>query len=118
MTPKLTCSQTLGLTLCCLLACSMTHAQQPLNRADVESFFDEAWAESMHQDGLVPGAVVTVVEDGNIILNKGYGVRDTHSGAAVDPGTTRVRIGSTSKLFTVLTALSLVDQGSSSWTPM
>ncbi len=66
---------------------------------------------TLRRDGLVPGAVITVVHDGEVILNKGYGVRDIGTGAPVDPENTRLRIGSTSKLFSALTALALVDEG-------
>ena len=59
----------------------------------------------------MPGAVITVVHDGKVILNKGYGVRDIGTGGPVDPENTRLRIGSTSKLFSALTALALVDEG-------
>jgi CubicO group peptidase (beta-lactamase class C family) len=96
----------------CLAGCAaqVVHAHD-IDRQVVEVFFDEAWTNTLRMGGLVPGAVITVVHDGEIILNKGYGVRDIGTGGPVDPENTRLRIGSTSKLFSALTALALVDEG-------
>jgi CubicO group peptidase (beta-lactamase class C family) len=82
-----------------------------LDRAGVEAFFDDAWKQALTRDGVVPGAVVTVVHRGEILLNKGYGVSDIDTGEPADPGQTRIRIGSTSKLFSALTLLALADAG-------
>jgi len=84
---------------------------QELTAESAEAFFDTAWTETISPDGKVPGAVITVVKDGEVLLVKGYGVRDIDTGEPVDPERTRVRIGSTSKLFSALTALSLVEDG-------
>ena len=101
----------LVLSLCLAgYAAQAVHAQE-LDRRAVEVFFDEAWTNTLRKGGLVPGAVITVVHDGEVILNKGYGVRDIGTGEPVDPENTRLRIGSTSKLFSALTALALVDEG-------
>jgi CubicO group peptidase (beta-lactamase class C family) len=104
----------LGLGAIVFLARSLqaqTVAAPSLNRAEVEAFFDDAWTKSLTRDGVVPGAVVAVVHGGEVVLNKGYGVSDSATGALTDPGETRIRIGSTSKLFSALTALALVDAG-------
>ena len=58
----------------------------------LEVFFDEAWTSTLRKNGLVPGAVITVVHDGEVILNKGYGVRDIGTGGPVDPCNTRLAI--------------------------
>jgi len=86
-------------------------AAQNLDSAAVETLMDQAWEEILSQDNAVPGAVITVVKDGDVLLNKGYGVSDIDTGAPVDPDMTRLRIGSTSKLFTALTALALIEDG-------
>ena len=92
----------------CLAGCAVQVVlAQDIDRRAVEAFFDEAWTNTLLKGGLVPGAVITVVHDGKVILNKGYGVRDIATGGLVDPENTRLRIGSTSKLFSALTALSL-----------
>ena len=94
-----------------LLITGTVAAQEAITSESVEAFIDKAWKESLNTNGVVPGAVVTVVHDGQIILNKGYGTSDMETGEPTDPNNTRVRIGSTSKLFTSLTALALVDEG-------
>jgi CubicO group peptidase (beta-lactamase class C family) len=82
-----------------------------LDSARVEALFDRAWAETLSDGGTVPGAVITVVQDRTVVLNKGYGVTDIATAKPVDADRTRVRIGSVSKLLTALTALALVDEG-------
>jgi len=103
----------------CILAIVLLWIGAPVGAAELEeltaesaeAFFDAAWQEQINPDGKIPGAVITVVKDGEILLTKGYGVRDIDTGEPVDPVRTRVRIGSTSKLFSTLTALSLVEDG-------
>ena len=89
----------------CLAGCAaqVVHAHD-IDRRAVDVFFDQAWTNALRKGGLVPGAVITVVHDGEVILNKGYGVRDIATSEPVDPENTRLRIGSTSKLFSALTA--------------
>lgn len=82
-----------------------------LTADSAETFFDAAWKNTISPDGKIPGAVVTVVKEGKILLAKGYGVRDIDTGEPVDAEHTRVRIGSVSKLFSALTALTLIADG-------
>jgi CubicO group peptidase (beta-lactamase class C family) len=99
------------LSVCLVAGGARSACAQVLEPAKVEAFFDRAWAETLSDGGAVPGAVVTVVQDRTVVLNKGYGVTDIATARPVDPDNTRVRIGSTSKLFTGLTSLALVDEG-------
>lgn len=71
-------------------------------------------------DGFVPyaigtadvaGAVVTVVKDGEILANRGFGFADVKAGTPVDPDATLFRPGSISKLFTWTAVMQLVEQG-------
>ena len=50
--------------------------------------------------GDIAGAVVVVVKDGAILVQKGYGYSDVEKRAPVDPERTLFRPGSVSKLFT------------------
>ena len=61
--------------------------------------------------GEVAGAVVVVVKDGQVLLEKGYGYADIDKHIAVDPKATLFRPGSTSKLFTWTAVMQLVEQG-------
>ena len=49
-------------------------------RQDVDQFMAKAMA-----DESIPGAVVAIVQDGRIILLRGYGVSDKQTGVAPDP---------------------------------
>lgn len=57
-----------------------------------------------------PGAAVLVTFGGNILIKKGFGLRDLRTKTPITPST-NMRIASVSKQFTALTVLSLVDQG-------
>jgi CubicO group peptidase (beta-lactamase class C family) len=56
-------------------------------------------------------AVVAVVKDGQILAMKGYGLDKPHSNKPVDPAVTLYRIGSVSKLFTVISTMQLIEKG-------
>ncbi|WP_194023996.1 serine hydrolase [Nodosilinea sp. LEGE 07298] len=58
----------------------------------------------------VPGVGLAVVEDGEISYVRGYGVRDVTTGAPVTPDT-QFAIGSTTKSFTALGVMLLVEEG-------
>jgi CubicO group peptidase (beta-lactamase class C family) len=59
----------------------------------------------------IPGAAVAVVENGQIVLTKGYGFADVARTRPVDPNMTLFRPGSISKLFTWMAVMQLVEQG-------
>src|SRR4051812_5788575 len=50
--------------------------------------------------GDIPGAVVVVVKDGQVLTERGYGYADLSKSRKVDPKSTMFRPGSVSKLFT------------------
>jgi CubicO group peptidase (beta-lactamase class C family) len=81
-----------------------------LTRADVEAWLD-GYVPYALQRGDIAGAVVVVVKDGAILLEKGYGYADVARRAKVDPQRTLFRPGSVSKLFTWTAAMQLVEQG-------
>lgn len=62
----------------------------------------------------VPGASVAIVHDGDVVLSRGYGVRDRQSDAAVTDSTL-FPIGSMTKSFTSLLVGDLVEDGRLSW---
>jgi CubicO group peptidase (beta-lactamase class C family) len=81
-----------------------------LTRADVEAWLDGYLPYAL-QRGDIAGAVVVVVKDGAILLEKGYGYADVAKHRNVDPERTLFRPGSISKLFTWTAAMQLVEQG-------
>src|SRR5579884_551261 len=129
---KLTCSAACLLAASCLVA-----AQNPLPQKNnkeqprgTEAPSKVTPGESPHQltaqdleaflDGLVPsqlaqsdiaGAVIAVVQNGNVIFEKGYGYSDVKSKRPVLPDQTLFRPGSISKLFTWTSVMQLVEQG-------
>ncbi len=71
-------------------------------------------------DGIVPlqlersdvaGASVLVMQNGEVLLEKGYGFADLKSKRPVDPATTIFRLASISKLFTWVSVMQLAEQG-------
>jgi CubicO group peptidase (beta-lactamase class C family) len=74
-----------------------------------------AWLDGLMPTALntaqVPGAVVVVVKDGQVLFEKGYGYSDYVGRVPVDPHSTLFRPGSTSKLFTWTAVMQLVEQG-------
>lgn len=60
--------------------------------------------------GKVPGVSVTIIEDGQIVLTKGYGFADLKTKRPVTPDTV-FRAGSISKSFTAIGVMMLVEEG-------
>ena len=85
-------------------------APGPSDPREVEAFFDgavPALLEAYH----VPGLVLSVVRDGQLLFAKGWGVADLETGRPMDPERTIVRVASISKLVTATAAMQLVAQG-------
>src|SRR4029434_6701749 len=57
------------------------------------------------------GAVVSVVNDGHVLFQKGYGYADVEAKKPVLADQTLFRPGSISKLFTATAVMQLVEQG-------
>jgi len=88
-------------------------AVQPTGAIDpreLEAFVDGLMAAEMAAKH-IPGATVAVVQDGRLLLAKGYGYADLENRVPVDPERTLFRVGSVSKLFTWTAVMQLVEQG-------
>src|SRR5215471_3266691 len=81
-----------------------------LTKADFEAFLD-ALIPSQLQNRNIAGAVVSVVKDGQVLFQKGYGYADVEAKKPVLPDQTLFRPGSISKLFTATAVMQLVEQG-------
>ena len=81
-----------------------------LTRADLEAWLDGYMPYAL-QTGDIAGAVVVVVKDGQVLLQKGYGYADLAKRTPVDPEKHLFRPGSISKLFTWTAVMQLVEQG-------
>lgn len=87
--------------------CGITAA---LEEESLEEFFTAHLAEDL-RDPDIPGAVIAVVADEEIVALLGYGFADADGSYPLDPEDTLLPIGSVTKLFTWEAALRLANQG-------
>jgi CubicO group peptidase (beta-lactamase class C family) len=85
-------------------------AGKPLEATDLEAWLDGFMPFSLAR-GDIAGAVVVVVKDGEILLQKGYGYADVAERTPVDPENTLFRPGSVSKLFTWTAVMQQIERG-------
>jgi len=83
---------------------------QQFDKQDVDTWLDGLMPYAL-KAGDIAGAVVTVVADGQVLTNRGFGVSDAATGVLVDPDTTLFRAGSVSKLITWTAVMQLVERG-------
>lgn len=79
---------------------------------DLQQF--EALCAKSLVDFNVPGMAIAVVKDGQVIMSKGFGVKDVSTKAPVD-AQTQFAIASNTKAFTAAALAMLVDQGKIQW---
>jgi CubicO group peptidase (beta-lactamase class C family) len=79
--------------------------------ADAYSNFVDPLVMSEIRKANAPGAVVSIVQGGQLVYAMGYGVQDLASGAAIDAQRSLFRVASISKLFTATAVMQLVEQG-------
>jgi CubicO group peptidase (beta-lactamase class C family) len=81
-----------------------------LETSDLESFFDGVVPLQLERSDIA-GASVMVMQNGQVLLRKGYGYADLKNKKPVDPAVTIFRLASISKLFTWVSVMQLVEQG-------
>lgn len=72
------------------------------------------FVEKMRKDFDVPGVAVGIVQDGKVVMSRGFGVRRLGAADEVD-GDTRFMIASNTKALTTLMLAKLVDAGKLDW---
>lgn len=72
------------------------------------------FVERMRRDFEVPGVAVGIVQDGKVVMSRGFGVRELGKPEPVD-GDTRFMIASNTKALTTLMLAKLVDAGKLDW---
>src|SRR5574338_415002 len=92
------------------LPAGVSGSSASLTATDVNAWLDGYMPISIGRAD-IPGAVVIVVKDGQILTSRGYGFSDVEKRKPVDPHTTLFRPGSTSKLFTWTAVMQQVEQG-------
>ena len=90
-------------------AVAAVHGQE-LTAADLSAFLDGIIPQQIEKADIA-GAVVTVVKDGNVLFEKGYGYSDAEKKIPVSPQDTLFRPGSISKTFTWTAVMQQVEQG-------
>jgi len=90
-----------------------TETWTPVGAAQALDGFDN-FVEATLKDWTVPGSAVVVVKDGEVILSRGYGLRDVERGLEVTPRTI-FAIGSATKAFTTMSLALLADEGKIDW---
>jgi CubicO group peptidase (beta-lactamase class C family) len=111
-----------GLLAAALLTCivGVAHGQQapaaaqpalaPASPASATLQDFDAYVEGVRKQFDVPGIAVAIVKDGQIVLERGYGVRSIEDDAAVDAHT-MFAIASNTKAFTAASLSILADDG-------
>jgi CubicO group peptidase (beta-lactamase class C family) len=85
-------------------------AGQAIPPAELEAFADGLLKDAMSREHIA-GATVSVVQNGQVILKKGYGFASLNPQRAVDPDRTLFRLGSISKTFTWIALMKEVEAG-------
>jgi len=82
----------------------------PLPAPELETFVDGVTREAMARDHIA-GVTVSVVQNGQVVLQKGYGVAGLSPWRAVDPQKTLFRLGSVSRIFTWILVMGEAESG-------
>src|SRR5260221_5537266 len=96
--------------LLCLFAASTVLAAVPVRAAQRDFAEVESTIKDLMSLYDVPGASIALVQNDKVIYAKGFGARNTKTGAQVTENTL-FAIGSVTKSFTALDVTQLVDQG-------
>ena len=78
--------------------------------AELEAFVDGQVMRAMQADHMA-GVTVSVVQNGQLVMEKGYGAASLAPARRMDPRATLVRLGSASQIFTWIAALKAVEDG-------
>ncbi len=82
----------------------------PLNPAELQAFVDGVVTEAMAGQKIA-GVGVSIVQNGQVILKKGYGYDRLSPARRVDPDRTLFRLASISKTFTWISVMRQVEAG-------
>jgi CubicO group peptidase (beta-lactamase class C family) len=85
-------------------------AGQALPPAELEAFVDGVMKDAMAREHIA-GATVAIVQNGQVVLKKGYGFASLAPDRPVDPDRTLFRVGSISKTFTWIALMKEVEAG-------
>ncbi|KAK9728608.1 hypothetical protein K7432_000955 [Basidiobolus ranarum] len=80
------------------------------NLEAIKSFSDD-YFQKVILDGIIPGAVLSIVKGEEVIYSTGYGFSNITSGLQADPEKSLLQVGSISELFTTTAILQLIESG-------
>ncbi len=83
---------------------------QAIPPVELEAFVDGMLKDAMAREHIA-GATVSIVQNGQVILKRGYGFSGLSPQRPVDPDRTLFRVGSISKTFTWITLMKEVEAG-------
>jgi CubicO group peptidase (beta-lactamase class C family) len=83
---------------------------QALPPAELEAFVDGLMKDAMAREHIA-GATISIVQNGQVVLKKGYGFASLSPNRPVDPDRTLFRVGSISKTFTWIALMKEVEAG-------
>jgi CubicO group peptidase (beta-lactamase class C family) len=78
---------------------------------ELSAFVDSFMVDAMAKPDDPPGVSFVFVQDGRVVMMRGYGLANVEKKVKVDPEKTIWRIGSISKAFTATAVMQLVDRG-------
>ncbi len=90
-----------------------TSAQNNLSQEDISNI--ESYIEQIRTDWQIPGMGVTIFKDGELLLCKGFGVKNLNNPQDSVDIHTLFQIGSVTKSFTAYLLATLVEEGLISW---
>jgi|SRR5690625_1079735 len=79
--------------------------------SEVETSIDEIMENYIGENKEIPGAAISIVKDGEIKFEKGYGFSDIEKQKSTDPKQTVFEAASISKVYTWTAMMQLVEQG-------
>ncbi|MGX7025657.1 serine hydrolase domain-containing protein [Vagococcus hydrophili] len=97
-------------TLLMTQSANIVEAESLTNQDEVKSFVDTHMEKDLDKYH-IPGAVIAIVKDDEILYSKGYGMADISKDKKVDADKSMFRIASTTKLFTWTAVMQLVEAG-------
>jgi CubicO group peptidase (beta-lactamase class C family) len=85
-------------------------AAEPLPAPELEAYVDGLVTDAMTREHIA-GVSVAIVQNGQVLLKKGYGAASLSPARRVNPDTTLFRLGSVSKTFTWIALMREVEAG-------
>lgn len=100
----------LGISACVPAQRGLSASPASIKPDELAAFVDSFMAERMAEER-IPGAAFVFVQNGRVLLSRGYGLANVAEQQRVDPDSTIWRVGSISKVFTATAVMQLVDRG-------